>query len=87
VGGWKIADRGDSWLRVEASSWFLTAHVVLQVADGQVSVATFVRYDRPIAAFVWPPVSIIHRRVMPDLLRHAARRINRANPEVNVIDV
>jgi hypothetical protein len=82
VGGWRIADRGDSWLIVEASSWFLTAHVVLQIGDGQVSVATIVRYDRPIAALIWSPVSVIHRQAMPGLLRNAKRRINRANSEV-----
>jgi hypothetical protein len=77
VAGWKIADRGDSWIRIEAASWFMTAHAVVQVEDGQVSVALFIRYDRPIAVLVWPPLSIGHRRAMPGLLRHAVRRINR----------
>lgn len=78
VGGWRIADRGDSWIRLEAASWFLTAHIVVHVDDGEVSVATFIRYDRPIAALVWPPVSIGHRQAMPGLLRNAVRRINRS---------
>jgi hypothetical protein len=73
VGGWKIADRGDSWVRLEAASWFLTAHIVVQVDDGQVTVATFIRYDLPVASVVWPPLSIGHRRAMPGLLRRAAR--------------
>jgi hypothetical protein len=34
--------------------------------------STLVRYDRPIAAVIWPPVSIIHRQIVPRLLRHAA---------------
>jgi hypothetical protein len=71
--GWKIADRGDSWLRIEAASWFMTAHCVLHVDDRQVSLATFVRYDRRLAALVWPPVSIIHRQVGLALMRHAVR--------------
>jgi len=25
VGGWKIGDRDDNWIRLEAASWFLTA--------------------------------------------------------------
>src|SRR5262249_27930003 len=33
VGGWKIADRGDNWIRLEAASWFMTAHLVVEV-DG-----------------------------------------------------
>lgn len=76
VAGWKIADRGGNWLRLEAASWFLTAHVVVQVDDGQSSVATFIRYDRPIAAFIWPPLSAFHRKAMPGLLRHAARALS-----------
>jgi hypothetical protein len=73
VGGWKVADRGDSWIRLEAASWFLTAHLVVRVDDGHVSVATFIRYDRPIAALVWPPLSAGHRLAMPGLLRHTKR--------------
>ena len=71
--GWKIAERGDNWLRIEAASWFLTGHVVLHVDDGRLSFASFVRYDRPPAALVWPPVSLIHRQVALALVRSAAR--------------
>ena len=63
----------DSWIVLEAASWFLTAQIVFQVADGRVSVATFIRYDRPVAALVWPPLSVGHRQAMPGLLRHAAK--------------
>src|SRR5918995_4942694 len=38
IQGWKIADRGDDWIRIEATSWFLTAHAVCHVEDGKVSV-------------------------------------------------
>jgi hypothetical protein len=69
--GWKIADRGDGWVRMEAASWFMTAHIVSQVDEGRGSLATFVRYDRRIAAFVWPPVSILHRWVGLLLMRRA----------------
>jgi hypothetical protein len=73
VGGWRIADRGDGWIRLEAASWFMTAHLVLEVDDGHLSVATFIRYDRPIAALVWPPLSAGHRLLMPGLLRGTAK--------------
>ena len=36
VQGWKIADRGRDWIRIETSSWFMTAHAVVHVDDGQV---------------------------------------------------
>jgi hypothetical protein len=78
LAGWKIADRGDSWIRMEASSWFMTAHFIFHVDEGHVSFATFVRYDRPMAALVWPALSIGHRRAVPDLLRYAVKRINRS---------
>jgi hypothetical protein len=78
VAGWKIADRGDSWIRVEASSWFMTANIVFQIDEGRVSFATFIRYDRPVAALVWTPVSIIHRAIAPDFLRAAVKRVERS---------
>ncbi|MEU0085122.1 hypothetical protein [Streptomyces sp. NPDC006274] len=73
VAGWRIADRTDRWIRLEASSWMLTGHLVMHVADEQVSLATFIRYDRPAAARVWSRLSAIHRKVAPDLLRDAHR--------------
>jgi hypothetical protein len=80
VGGWKIADRGEDWIRLEASSWFLTAHLVIRRDDGHLSTGTFIRYDGPIAALIWVPVSAVHRRLMPGLLRETARRLLRPTP-------
>src|SRR5262245_65357259 len=34
VAGWKIADRREDWIRLEASSWFMTAHLVTRLDDG-----------------------------------------------------
>lgn len=73
VAGWKIADRGDNWIRLEASSWFLTNHLVVQADDDHVSLATFIRYDRPVASRIWPPISKRHRHAAPGLLRQAHR--------------
>jgi hypothetical protein len=74
VGGWKIADRGEDWIRLEASSWFLTAHLVTRLDEGHLSVGTFIRYDRPIAALICVPASAVHRRLMPGLLHQTVRR-------------
>ena len=71
--GWEIADRGENWIRIEAASWFLTGHVVMHLDEGQLSFASFVRYDRQLAALVWPPVSLIHRQVALALVRSATR--------------
>ncbi|GAA2390443.1 hypothetical protein [Nonomuraea africana] len=80
VAGWKIADRGGDWIRLEARSWMLTGHLVILVEDEQVSLATAVRYDRPTAARVWTPLSAIHRRLAPSLLRDAYKAVRQAGP-------
>ncbi|MEW2634172.1 hypothetical protein AB0903_21625 [Streptomyces sp. NPDC048389] len=73
VAGWRIADHSDRWIRLEARSWMLTGHLVMHVADRHVSLATFIRYDRPVAARLWSRLSATHRRVAPALLRDAHR--------------
>ena len=73
VGGWKIGDGGEDWIRLEASSWFMSAHLVIRLHDGHLSVGTLIRYDHPIARFIWVPLSAIHRRLMPGLLHKAVR--------------
>jgi hypothetical protein len=52
-------------------------HIVFHVDEGCVSFATFVCYDNPVAALVWPAVSIVHRRAVPDLPRGGVKRISR----------
>ncbi|HEY4824091.1 MAG TPA: hypothetical protein VIH49_03500 [Solirubrobacteraceae bacterium] len=71
--GWKIAERAENWIRIEAASWFLTGHVVMHAEDGCLSFATFVRYERRPAALVWAPVSLIHRQVALALVRSATK--------------
>src|SRR5919106_4337361 len=73
VQGWTITGRAEDWIRIEAASWFMTANAVVKVDEGQVSAALFVRYDQPIAAVIWPPVSVMHRHAMPTLLRQALK--------------
>ena len=73
VAGWKIADRGEEWIRLEASSWFMTAHLVTRLDDGQLFAGTFIRYDHPIAPLIWVPASAVHRRLMPGLLAQTVR--------------
>jgi hypothetical protein len=75
VAGWRIAGRSEDWIRLEAASWFLTGNLLVQVADGQVSLGTFLRYDRRLGHLVWPPLSAVHRRLAPGLLRDAAAHL------------
>lgn len=75
VAGWRIAERGEDWIRLEAASWFLTGNLVVRTAEGRLSLGTFVRYDRPLARGVWTALSTIHRRLAPGLLRDAASTV------------
>jgi hypothetical protein len=71
--GWKIAARGEDWVRIEAASWMMTASLVFKADEERLSWASFVRYDRRLAALVWPPGSIVHRKVGLALMRRALR--------------
>jgi hypothetical protein len=75
VAGWRIGDRGDTWVRLDARSWFLNANLLVQTAPGRVCLTTFVHYERRLGAVVWPPLSGVHRRLVPGVLRGAAARI------------
>lgn len=75
VAGWRIADRGDHWIRLEAASSLLTGNLVVLVADGQLSLATMLHYERRLGRLVWPPLSAIHRRLAPGLLSDAVKKV------------
>lgn len=79
VAGWRIGARGEHWIRLEAESWFLSANLVVRAADGRLSLATFVRYDRAVGRVVWPPLAAVHRRLVPGVLRDAATKRARAH--------
>jgi hypothetical protein len=75
VAGWRIGARGDDWIRLEAESWFLSGNLVVHTPAGQVSLWTFLRYDGPAGRYAWPPLSTIHRGLVPGVLRRAAARL------------
>jgi hypothetical protein len=70
--GWAIVERGSDSVTLQAKSWLLTSRLVFQTDGPHLKQSTHVRYNRPIAALMWPPVSIIHRQIVPRLLQHAA---------------
>jgi hypothetical protein len=73
VGGWEIGGGGEDWIRLEASSWFMRAHLVIRAHDGHLCAGTLIRYDHPVARLIWVPLSAIHRRLMPGLLKKSVR--------------
>ncbi|WP_207934764.1 hypothetical protein [Actinomadura sp. KC06] len=75
MAGWQITGRGQNWIRLEAASWFLTGNLLVQAADGRVSLATILRYDRIPGRLLWSPLSAVHRRLAPGLLHDAAAKI------------
>ena len=75
LAGWRVGAQGEDWIRLDASSWLVSAEVLLLTAEERVSLATFVRYEHPAARAVWPPIGKGHRDVVPRLLRHAARTL------------
>ena len=77
LAGWKIVDRGDTWIRIQASSWFLTAFCVFEIDDARATIATSIRYDRWVGRLVWTAVSVIHRQVALDVLRAGVKRLER----------
>jgi hypothetical protein len=70
--GWAIVERAQDSITLQARSWFLTSRLVFQTDGSRGTQSTFVRYDRPIAALLWPPVAILHRQIVPRLVRRAA---------------
>jgi hypothetical protein len=77
VAGWRISGRGDGWIRLETASWFLAANLLVQVSGGRVSLATFLHYDRLLGRLVWPPLSAVHRRLVPRMFGVAVAKIDR----------
>jgi hypothetical protein len=70
--GWRIVATEPDSVTLEARSWCLTSRLVFDVGESRLTQSTYVSYDRRIAAVLWPPVAIVHRRIVPRLVRHAA---------------
>jgi hypothetical protein len=83
VQGWKIAARGDNWVRLETASWYLTAQAVGLVDDQHVSISLSLHYDRPIAKLVWAFVSPRHQRAVPIMLHQAVKLMTTRRHELD----
>jgi hypothetical protein len=74
VGGWRIAARREDSVRLEAASWLLSANLVVRTTGGRVALETSLHYDRRMGRVVWPPLSAVHRMLVPGALRAAVAR-------------
>ena len=70
--GWNIVSNTPEVIVLGVESFMLTARLVVRVRESTVVHATFVRYERAPARIIWPIAAIVHRRVIPFLLRYAA---------------
>lgn len=77
IEGWRIAGRGDDWIRLTATSPYMSAQMVFKVEPERMSFATFVRYDRPIGGGIWSAASVIHRAAAPGFLRGGVTALRR----------
>lgn len=75
VAGWRIGDRADDWIRLEANSWFLSANLIVHRASEQLSLTTLLSYDRLPAGISWPLLSRVHRRLCPGVMRDAVAAV------------
>ncbi|MFC9970442.1 DUF2867 domain-containing protein [Spirillospora sp. NPDC127200] len=75
VAGWRVAERGEDWIRLEAASPSMTDNLVVRAGGGRMSLITFVRYDRLPGRLVWTALSEVHRRLAPGMLRGVAARM------------
>ena len=75
VAGWRIAHRGEDWVRLAAQSRAMQVELVVRVMSESVSLTTLVRYDRLTGRVRWTPLSAIHRRLAPGLLREAEAKV------------
>ncbi len=75
VSGWLIGGRGADWIRLEAASWSLRGNLVVRTAGRRVSLTTCLHHDRTWGRIVWSPLSAVHRRLVPGVLRDAERRL------------
>jgi hypothetical protein len=72
--GWEIRRSGPDSLLLGASSWIgMPAELIVMRAQGTVLLATFVQQRNPIVRAIWTLTTPSHRRIVPRLLKRAAR--------------
>ncbi len=78
VAGWRIGGRGEDWIRLETASSSLGANLIVQTAEGRVSLTTCLDQGRRRDEILWHRLSAVHRRLVPRVLRDAEGRIRAA---------
>src|SRR5215218_6091054 len=69
VAGWRLAEQGEDWIRMEAAGKRVVGQIIVRSAGGLLSVTTFIQYVSRLGSTIWRMWSNVHRRAMPKLLR------------------
>jgi len=75
VAGWRVAEQGEDWIRLEAEGKRLIGQIIVSTANGLLSVTTFIKYVSGLGSTTWTMWSIVHRQAMPKLMDDAADRV------------
>jgi hypothetical protein len=70
--GWRIASREPREVRLELHSTLMMAQLTLHLANSTAVWSTHVVYMHPLARPLWAAVGVIHRQMVPYLLKRAA---------------
>jgi hypothetical protein len=70
--GWRIAAKKPEEVRLELHSAFMQAQLTLRLSSSLAVWRTHVLYTHPLARPLWAVAGVIHRRLVPYLLRRAA---------------
>jgi hypothetical protein len=72
--GWPIVSREPDAIRLELHSALMKSQLALHLSGTTAIWSTDVYYTRPMARLLWVAVGVIHRQMVPRLLRRAASR-------------
>jgi hypothetical protein len=70
--GWQIVAATPNTLTLQARSALVTAHKVLEVGDGRLTVSTLIRYESRSARLIWSALAPVHHVIEPLLMTRAA---------------
>ncbi|GCE29568.1 hypothetical protein KDA_50520 [Dictyobacter alpinus] len=70
--GWRIVSREIEEVHLELHSLLMNARLTLHLTRSTAVWSTNVSYTHPLARPIWTAVGVIHRQIIPYLLRRAA---------------
>jgi hypothetical protein len=82
IAGWRISSKGTNWIRIENHSWLFHANLILHKIEDQVSFVSLMSYRNWFAHIWWPPLSSLHRAIVPRMLRSSEKRMIAAQKHV-----